>query len=188
MHPVLWYGVKWPGAVGPNRLLDIMMYIQHITFMNTSNRIDSDVAKLVGEVGKACLLTRTRRISRVITAIYDEAMRPHGISSPQFSLLVLIARLNGASRAEIGRANHQERSTLTRNLALLIDEGWIEEVIPKGGRSRPILITGAGRELLASAGGAWRAAQAKAKQLLGQEGAAAVAAVADGLTLDRLGA
>ena len=147
--------------------------------MSRINRIDSDVAKLVGEVGKACLLTRTRRISRVITAIYDGAMRPHGISSPQFSLLVVIARLNGASRAEIGRANRQDRSTLTRNLALLIDQGLIEEVIPEAGRSRPILITDAGRDLLASAGASWRSAQAKAKRLLGEEGVTAIASLAD---------
>jgi pimeloyl-ACP methyl ester carboxylesterase len=55
----------------------------------------------------------------------------------QFSLLVLIARLGGASRAEIGRASYQERSTLTRNLALLLTEGWVEEMVSdQGGRSR----------------------------------------------------
>lgn len=149
---------------------------------------DPSIAGLVGEVTQGCLLTRTRRISRVITGIYDDALRPYGVNSPQFSLLVLIAKLNGASRAEIGRANHQERSTLTRNLALLIDEGWIEEVVPKGGRSRPILITGAGQELLASAGGAWRAAQITATRLLGAEGVGAVLSVANSLPVDHLSA
>jgi len=163
------------------------MYMQHIQLMAMSNRIDSDVAKLVGEVGKSCLLTRTRRISRVVTGIYDDAMRPHQLSAPQFSLLVLIAKLNGASRAEIGRANYQDRSTLTRNLALLLERGLIEEVVPKSGRSRPILITERGRERLTAAGGAWRSAQLKAKQLLGGEGVAAVVAVADGLPVDHLG-
>jgi DNA-binding MarR family transcriptional regulator len=156
--------------------------------MKTNRQIESAVAKLVGEVGKSCLLTRTRRISRVITVIYDDALRPHGVGSPQFSLLVLIAKLDGASRAEIGRANHQERSTLTRNLALLLSEGWIEEIVPKGGRSRPIIITEAGRELLASAAGAWRSAQARAKQLLGENGVEAIVGVADRLPVDQLGA
>ena len=155
--------------------------------MKTSNQVDLAVARLVGDVGKNCLLTRARRISRVITGIYDEAMRPHGVGAPQFSLLVLIAKLDGASRAEIGRANRQERSTLTRNLALLLGEGWIEEIVPEGGRSRPIMITEAGKELLASAGGAWRAAQVKSKQLLGDDGVAAIVGVADRLPVDHLG-
>ena len=164
-----------------------MLYIHHMMWMQRINQPRSSIAGLVGEVAQGCLMTRSRRISRVITAIYDEALRPFGVNAPQFSLLVLIAKLDGASRAEIGRANHQERSTLTRNLSLLLSEGWIEEVTPKGGRSRPILITAAGREMLASAAAAWRSAQSKAKQLLGDDGAAAVLSVADSIPLDQLG-
>ena len=152
--------------------------------MKPNMQMDPTVAKLVGEVRNACLLTRTRRISRVMTSIYDEAMRPHGLSSPQFSLLVLIARLDGASRAEIGRANHQDRSTLTRNLALLLNEGWIEEIVPKSGRSRPIVVTEKGKEVLTSAAGAWRLAQVKAKQLLGERGAAEIVGLADSIPTD----
>ncbi|WP_201377411.1 hypothetical protein [Ktedonobacter sp. SOSP1-85] len=62
---------------------------------------------VVGGITRHCLLTRTRRISRIITNMYDQALRSHGVNAPQFSLLVLIARLGGASRAEIGRANYQ---------------------------------------------------------------------------------
>jgi hypothetical protein len=62
---------------------------------------------------KRASAARTRRISRVVTNIYDQALRSHGVNASQFSLLVLIAKLGGASRAEIGRANYQDRSTLT---------------------------------------------------------------------------
>jgi DNA-binding MarR family transcriptional regulator len=150
--------------------------------MTTNTEPEMDGA-LVGEITRECLLTRTRRISRVITSIYDQALRPYGLNAPQFSLLVLIAKLGGASRAEIGRTNHQERSTLTRNLALLLAEGWVEETVSEaGGRSRPIVISKGGGELLASAGPAWRSAQAKAKRLLGSEGVAAIVGIADGLS------
>lgn len=155
--------------------------------MKSDIQTESSIAGLVGEVAKGCLLTRTRRISRVVTGIYDDALRPYGVSSPQFSLLVQIAKLSGASRAEIGRANHQERSTLTRNLAILLKEGWVDEIVPEGGRSRPIVITESGRALLASAGSAWRSAQFKARQLLGDGGVAAIIAVADSLPVDQLG-
>lgn len=149
--------------------------------MTKSGSSDSSTAGLVGEIAQGCLLTRTRRIARVVTAIYEEALRPFGINAPQFSLLVLIAKLNGASRAEIGRANHQERSTLTRNLAILLNQGWIEEIAPKSGRSRPILLTDEGRNILSSAAGAWRSAQLKARQMLGDDGADAIAGVANRL-------
>jgi len=156
--------------------------------MTTSTDTDLVAADVVGEVTRHCLMTRTRRISRVITSIYDQALRPHGLNAPQFSLLVLVAKLGGASRAEIGRANFQERSTLTRNLALLLAQGWVEETVSEaGGRSRPIIISKAGRELLASASPAWRAAQVEAKQLLGAEGAAAIVGVADSIPPEELG-
>jgi DNA-binding MarR family transcriptional regulator len=155
--------------------------------MTKNTKTETAEANIVGEITRSCLMTRTRRISRIITSIYDQALRPHGVNAPQFSLLVLIARLGGASRAEIGRANYQERSTLTRNLALLLAEGWIEETLSEeGGRSRPIVISPAGRNLLVAAAPAWRSAQVKAKKLLGDEGAAAIVGVADGIPLDQL--
>jgi DNA-binding MarR family transcriptional regulator len=153
--------------------------------MSTEN--ETADASVVGEITRQCLLTRTRRISRVITNLYDQALRPYGVNAPQFSLLVLIAKLGGASRAEIGRANYQERSTLTRNLALLLTEGWVEEMVSEqGGRSRPLVLSQAGRALLVEAAPAWRAAQVKAKQLLGEEGVAAIVDVADSIPLDDL--
>jgi DNA-binding MarR family transcriptional regulator len=163
-----------------------MLHIHHYLGME----IDPDMAKaadeVVGEVIRDCLLSRTRRISRVITNTYDHALRPYGINSPQFSLLVLIANMDGSSRAEIGRANYQERSTLTRNLALLLAEGWVEERASGGGRSRPIHISKAGKKLLATAAPAWRSAQVKAQQLLGEDGVAAVVDVADSIHFDEL--
>ena len=150
-----------------------------------STKTETADAGVVGEITRDCLLTRTRRISRIITNIYDQALRPYGVNAPQFSLLVLISKLGAASRAEIGRANYQERSTLTRNLALLLAEGWVEEMVSEGSaRRRPIVISAAGRELLISAAPAWRSAQVTARQLLGREGAAAIVGVADSIPLE----
>jgi DNA-binding MarR family transcriptional regulator len=139
--------------------------------MKTPPATDPDLG-LIKEITGECLLTRTRSISRVITSIYDQEMRPFGVNASQFSMLVLIARMGNASRAQLGRANHLERSTSTRNLQLLLAEGWAEEVLPEKGRSRPIVLSQAGRELLVSAMPSWRAAQAKAKRLMGDDAAA----------------
>src|SRR5665213_1770231 len=143
--------------------------------------MDDDV---INEITRSCLLTRTRRISRVFTGIYDQELRPFGVNSPQFSLLVVISRLGAASRAEIGRANYQDRSTLTRNLQLILSEGWVEEVPHEaGGRSRPVVLTKAGRKLLRDAALAWREAQAKAKNLLGNDAVIAITGIADDLPI-----
>jgi DNA-binding MarR family transcriptional regulator len=144
------------------------------------------VVGIVDEVTRHCLMTRSRRISRVVTSLFEQELRPFGVSPSQFSLLVLIAGMGGASRAEIGRANHQERSTSTRNLQLVLDQGWAEEIIPEKGRSRPIVISKAGSDLLAEAMPAWRTAQAKAMQLLGRDGASAIVELSAGLPVEEL--
>ena len=115
--------------------------------------------------------------------MYDEGLRPFGIGSAQFALLVIISRMEPATRAEIGRYLHQDRSTLTRTLKLILTEDWAEEIEDEaGGRRRPIVLTTAGRELLRDAAPAWRAAQSQAKSLLGKDGVFAVTDIANRLT------
>jgi DNA-binding MarR family transcriptional regulator len=158
-----------------------MLYMHHMLPVNdTQSSVMGD--EVINEITRNCLLTRTRRISRVITGIYDQELRPFGINSPQFSLLVVIFRLGPASRAEIGRANHQDRSTLTRNLQLMLSAGWVKEIPHEaGGRSRSIVPTKAGKDLLHDAAPAWRAAQKQAKVLLGEDGVTAITDIADDL-------
>ncbi len=128
------------------------------------------------------MLMRARLISRVLTGIYDEELRPLGIVSPQFALLVIISEIEPATRAEIGRYHRQDRSTLTRNLKIILSEGWAQEVHDEGdGRGRPIVLTKAGRDLICKGAPAWRVAQARAKGLLGEGGAIAIMDIANGI-------
>jgi len=135
---------------------------------------------VIADMGKICVLIRTRLISRIITGIYDEKLRPFGISAAQFALLVVIYQVEPVTRAEVGRLQHQDRSTLTRNLKVILSEGWVEESRYGGdGRSRPIVLTRAAKDLLRKAEPAWRAAQAQAEELLGKDGATAVVDIAN---------
>ena len=131
--------------------------------------------RMIQEIVDDCVLTRTRVISRVLTGIYDDAYRPFGVTSSQLILLTIICKMKQASRAAIARYNHQERSTMTRNLQIMLTEGWIEEVAHDGkGRARPIGVTAKGLQLLHDTRPAWRAAQKQATAVLGKSGAAAI--------------
>ena len=121
-----------------------MVHMQHCFFMKGESKATAAWG-VIEEFASDCLLMRTRLISRVLTGIYDQALREFGINSPQFSLLVVISKMAPASRAEIGRYHHQDRSTLTRNLKIMIENGWIEESLADSvGRARPIVVTNAG--------------------------------------------
>ncbi|MGY3532696.1 MarR family winged helix-turn-helix transcriptional regulator [Bradyrhizobium sp. USDA 4452] len=129
------------------------------------------------------LFMRARYVSRSVTELFDKPLRPFGISSAQFVLLSMIDQAGSITRAEIARLQHLERSTLTRNLKLILCEGWVEEVRDNAdGRSRPIALTNAGKDLLFSAQSAWLAAQDEAKALLGNDGTMALISIADRIT------
>jgi DNA-binding MarR family transcriptional regulator len=126
------------------------------------------------------LLVRARLLSKAVTGIYDDKLRPFGISSAQFTLLVVIGQTEPTTRAEIARHQHLDKSTLTRNLKTILSEGWVQEVRETAdGRSKPLALTAAGKELLINAQPAWLAAQAEAKALLGKDGMTAVIRTAD---------
>jgi DNA-binding MarR family transcriptional regulator len=130
---------------------------------------------VIGEMASTCVLMRVRLISRVLTGFYDEELRPFGIGSPQFALLEVISIIEPATRAEIGRFHHQDRSTLTRNLKIILSEDWAKEIQGEaGGRGRPIVLTKKGKDLLRNAEPVWRVAQARAKALLGKDCVTAV--------------
>jgi DNA-binding MarR family transcriptional regulator len=124
------------------------------------------------------VLMRARFLSRSVTEIFDEALRPFGISSAQFVLLSMIGQTGSITRAEIARLQHLERSTLTRNLKSILFEGWVEEVRDNAnGRSKPLALTAAGKDLLLNAQPAWLVAQARARARLGKDGAMALISV-----------
>ena len=132
-----------------------------------------------------CIAVRVRLINRVITALYDEALRPHGLRVSQGNILVAVARRGEARPAEIGRMLRIERSTLSRDVEVMKRAGWLESDPPGGGRSQVLRVTPEGRRLLADAQPAWEKAQVEARQLLGDAGVDTIRRIASELGLGK---
>lgn len=135
---------------------------------------------VVDEISSSCLLSASRRLSRVVTGLYEEELRPHGIKASQFNLLVVVAKAGPVRRADVGRHADIDPSTLSRNLAVMIANGWIEEVVAgDDGRGNPLHVTAEGRRLIESLEPGWRRAQKRARQLLGGDRGAALTSLFD---------
>ncbi len=52
-------------------------------------------------ISQECLAVRMRMLNRVVTNIYDEALRPLGVKTSQLNILVMAARLGLARPAEV---------------------------------------------------------------------------------------
>jgi DNA-binding MarR family transcriptional regulator len=135
----------------------------------------SQAQAIVEQISSECLLSQWRKISRVLTGIYDAEIRSFGLKSSQLSLLVAVAKAGPVRRIDLGERLHLDPSTLTRNIGVMLKQGWIEERPDDSDqRSALLKITGKGSRLLDSIAPAWKRAQARAKQVLGADGAAAV--------------
>ncbi len=104
-----------------------------------------------------------------MTAIYDEALRPHGFRASQGNILVAVARKGEARPAEISRLLRLEKSTLSRDVEVMKTKGWLESDPPTGGRNQVLRVTPAGLDLLARSLSAWESAQAEARRLIGDD-------------------
>ena len=137
--------------------------------------VHSEVEAIVEQISSECLLGHWRKASRVLTGLYETEMRSFGLKSSQLSLLVAVAKAGPVRRVDLGKRLHLDPSTLTRNLRVMLKQGWVEEIPDEhDARSAPLKVTDNGRKLLASIAPAWKRAQARAKQLLGNDGAAFV--------------
>jgi DNA-binding MarR family transcriptional regulator len=129
------------------------------------------------EIANECLAVRLRRLNRVVTSLYDEALRPFGLRISQLNILVVAAVQERARPADLCRQLDLDASTLSRNLHILQRRGWIEYLEDPGdARAQPFRVTVAGRELIERAHPAWSFAQQQAEQALGPEATAALRA------------
>jgi len=115
----------------------------------------------------ACIGARVRIINRKITRIYDDALRPLGIKFTQLNILSFITLKGPTPAFEIVNLLSIEKSTLSRNLAILETNDWVKYVSSGRGNTRNLLITRSGGALLKRATPIWAEAQAKVELLLG---------------------
>jgi DNA-binding MarR family transcriptional regulator len=150
----------------------IYLYMQYYAMTNTkpTKRMNhgSDV---IDQIASECMLVRVRKLNRVLTGIYDAELRPFGLKASQLSLLVLVAKAGPIRRIEIGKILHLDPSTLTRNLKIMLTNGWIQEIADgEDGRGFPVQITVQGRDLVNQIGPSWRKAQTRTEKFLGGDG------------------
>ncbi|MCE0763054.1 MarR family winged helix-turn-helix transcriptional regulator [Pseudonocardia kujensis] len=135
----------------------------------------------VDEIVRDCLAVRVRLIGRAVTALYDGALEPHGLTVAQVNLLAALGKVGPCPPSKLGEVLQLERSTVSRNLNLLQNRGWIEAVASDAKGMREVALTRAGQTKIRSVMPEWRQAQRQAAQLLGAPGVAAVQEVASNM-------
>lgn len=123
--------------------------------------------EMIDKVAAECIAVRLRMVNRVVTKIYDDALRSLDLKVSQMNILVAAAKMGTARPVEVCEYLHLDVSTLSRNVERMKVRGWLEVVPDDDGRSQPFRLTPQGRKLLEKAIPAWSEAQHQVKKLLG---------------------
>jgi DNA-binding MarR family transcriptional regulator len=109
------------------------------------------------EIRDACLCLHAQRAARTLSRRFDDAFRPLGLTSGQFSLLNALNRNEPATMSDVVALLGMDRTTLTAALKPLERNGFVHSSRdPSDRRSRKLALTPAGGKILAAAIPVWR--------------------------------
>jgi DNA-binding MarR family transcriptional regulator len=118
-----------------------------------------------------CLCLHTQRAARALTRRFDDAFRPLGLTSGQFSLLVSLNRPEPPAMGDVASLLAMDRTTLTAALKPLERRGLVAVATDgEDRRSRRLLLTDAGKSLLADAVAVWQSTHDAVDRSLGNAG------------------
>ncbi len=135
-------------------------------------------------IAKDCLAVRVRLLSRVVTGVYDDVLRPLEIKVSQLNVLVVVANYDSPTPTKIGQVLHMEKSTLSRNVERMVARGWLRIATGKDVRTHRVTITPKGRTLLEKSLPLWQQAQEESEALLGERVTRVVCQAADRIWAD----
>ena len=123
-------------------------------------------------VRDCCLCLHLQGAARAVARRFDAALRPLGLSSGQFSLLMSLNRPEPPTIGHVAALLTMDRTTLTAALKPLERRGFVQVLVGDSDRrARHLALTAAGRALLARAMPTWTETHAAIERLLPSQSA-----------------
>ena len=134
--------------------------------MKTPDIISKDERTAV--IALPCMCANLRRAARVVTQVYDDALRPSGLRASQFTLLQTLNLAPGISQKRLARLLEIDSTTLTRTLAFLRGKGWLKAEPGADRRELRLSLTAAGLKEYRRGVPYWQSAQKRLRRDLGE--------------------
>ena len=123
----------------------------HIFYIESNIRLimetKSDQDKFVN-LPSLCPAFNIRAASRIITQIFDDTLKPSGLQITQFAVLVGVHIMDTPSINTLAKGLVMDRSTLTRGLKPLENEGFIKIISGEDKRTRFVKLTAKGKSTM----------------------------------------
>ena len=96
-----------------------------------------------------CTFSNLRRATRMVSQLYDEAMKPTGLKTTQCMVLAMIHRSGKSTVTELAQAMGMDQTSMTRSLNILKKQDLIERISDESDRRRRLItLTPKGEEIL----------------------------------------
>jgi DNA-binding MarR family transcriptional regulator len=100
------------------------------------------------EADLSCINLQMLRASHRVMKVYEDAYRPYGIKATQLPVLNLIEQFQSMTTREIAEQTESERSVLSRKLAVMEKNNWIQAATDGQTREKVFQLTEEGKRLL----------------------------------------
>ncbi|WCK02727.1 MarR family winged helix-turn-helix transcriptional regulator [Agrobacterium tumefaciens] len=119
-------------------------------------------------VRDSCLCLHAQRAARALARLFDNALKPVGITNGQFSLLISLNRPEPPPMGPVANLLAMDRTTLTAALKPLERRGLVRiEPDPKDKRGKRLRLTPEGMAVLAVAFPIWEQTHAEVETKIG---------------------
>jgi DNA-binding MarR family transcriptional regulator len=116
-----------------------------------------------------CACFNIRKAARAVTQLYDDVLRPTGLRTTQLTLLMLLRGHGPTSINRLAEAAVTDRTTLTRNLAVLEERGLVRIRPGDDARVRVAELTQAGDGAVDAGFPLWQKAQTLITRRMGRD-------------------
>ncbi|QPB20611.1 MULTISPECIES: MarR family winged helix-turn-helix transcriptional regulator [Rhizobium] len=118
-------------------------------------------------VRDTCLCLHVQRAARALARLFDDALRPVGLTNGQFSLMMSLNRPEPPPMGPVANVLAMDQTTLTAALKPLQRRGWVNVTQnPKDKRGRLLSLTPEGKAVLAAALPIWERTHAALEEKL----------------------
>ena len=136
---------------------------------NMSNYLPVTNLAITTQVPATCMGLHIRRASRILTQVYDDALRSIDLEINQFTLLVAVHLFHEVSITRLAQELFTDQTTITRNIKVLEKRGFVATHPGKDRRIKLVSLTIEGQMLLERACPLWEQVQADLKQHFGSQ-------------------
>lgn len=130
------------------------------TVDNPRQSIRQQAQDIAQQMSQECVARRLRQVNRTVTRLYDEALRPHGLTVNQLNILAVIISEKQIRPGQLGQALGMEKSTVSRTVDRMVGKGWLKVTAGQDSRTQLLTVTTKGNQLLLSVTPVWDTLQA----------------------------